>query len=206
MSLNVTQEPPSTVGGGIVLAAAGAARFVPLMVTNEPGLKFGVPSLEFTMPRAPVVIVGRVPVPAGVVETTLSPESVIAYALPLRIRRQLARGQLARVVPKTFVTGFSGTTPASVSSPVWMLTISSVVRGSSRVAVVMFCRTGVVSRRKHLSSMGATAATLRLPVLTIVWVGNWPGCVGKFVWVAPGFEEPPMMVIDEFMISPSARR
>src|SRR5581483_5706414 len=78
VSLNVTQDPPRTVGGGIVFAAAAAARFVPVTVTNEPGLRFWVPSLEFTMPRAPVAIVGRVLVLAGVVETTLSPERVIA--------------------------------------------------------------------------------------------------------------------------------
>ena len=39
---------------------------------------------------------------------------------------------LNRVVPKTLTTGFSGTTPASVSSPVCRLTTSSVVRESSR--------------------------------------------------------------------------
>src|SRR5438105_7010699 len=66
VSLNVTQDPPRTVGGGIVFAAAGDPRFVPLTVTKEPGFRFGVPSLEFTTPRAPAAIVGRVAVLAGV--------------------------------------------------------------------------------------------------------------------------------------------
>jgi hypothetical protein len=39
---------------------------------------------------------------------------------------------LNRVVPNTLTTGFSGTTPASVSEPVRRLTISRVVRASSR--------------------------------------------------------------------------
>ena len=54
----------------------------------------------------------------GVVETTLSPDSVIAYALPRGSATSCRVGTFARAVPKTLVTGFSGTTPASVSSPV----------------------------------------------------------------------------------------
>ena len=64
----------------------------------------------------------------------------------------------------------------------------------------------MVSRRKLLASSGATAATLRLPVLTIVVVGNWPGAGGGAKVVTPGLEEPPMIVIEEFRISPSARK
>src|ERR1043165_9007241 len=60
MSPKVTQEPPRTVGAGIVSAAAAPARLVPLMVMNEPGRILGVPSDEFTMPRAPAAIAGRV--------------------------------------------------------------------------------------------------------------------------------------------------
>src|SRR5262249_2230430 len=115
VSLNVTHDPPSTVGGGITVAAAGIARFVPATVTKDPGLKLGVPSLEFTMPRAPAAIAGRVLVLAGVVEIALNPERVIAYALPLVSATSWRVGTLARAVPKTLVTGFSGTTPARVS-------------------------------------------------------------------------------------------
>ena len=158
-------------------AVAASARCAPLIVMNEPGRKFGVPSAEFTMPRAPVVIAGRVSVPVGVSETTLKPESVIMYAVVPAEFTAIMRGLvLNRVVPNTLTTGFSGTTPASVSSPVSRLTISSVVRASSRVTVVMFCRTGVVSRRKRLASSGASAATLRLPVLMIETTGGCPGC------------------------------
>src|SRR5690242_14787426 len=61
VSLNVTHDPPSTVGGGITVADAAAARLLPVIVTNDPGLRFGVPSLELTMPLAPAAIAGRVP-------------------------------------------------------------------------------------------------------------------------------------------------
>jgi ATP-dependent DNA helicase RecG len=94
------------------------------------------------VPRAPVSIAGRVSVPVGVSETTLSPESVIMYAVVPAEFTAIMRGfVLNRVVPKTLTTGFSGTTPASVSSPVSRLTTSSVVRASSRVTVVMNLRT-----------------------------------------------------------------
>src|ERR1039457_2783127 len=89
---------------------------------NEPGWKVGVPSAEFTMPPAPIA--GRVSVPVGVSETTLSPDSVIMYAVVPAAFTAIMRGLvLNRVVPKTLTTGFSGTTPASVSSPVCRLTI-----------------------------------------------------------------------------------
>src|ERR1039458_10651801 len=163
---------------------------------NEPGWKFGVPSAEFTMPPAPVLIAGRVSVPVGVSETTLSPDSVIMYAVVPAAFTAIIRGLvLNRVVPKTLTTGFSGTTPASVSDPVCRLTISSVVRESSLVTVVMFCRTGVVSRRNRLASSGASAATLRLPVLTIETTGGPPGIPPPPVGpVAPGDADPPMAV------------
>src|ERR1039458_3591009 len=91
---------------------------------NEPGWKVGVPSAEFTMPPAPIA--GRVSVPVGVSETTLSPDSVIMYAVVPAAFTAIMRGLvLNRVVPKTLTTGFSGTTPASVSEPVFRLTISS---------------------------------------------------------------------------------
>jgi len=64
--------------GGIVSAVAVPARLLPVSVMKEPGRKFGVPSAEFTIPRAPVLIEGRVSVFAGASETTLRPESVIA--------------------------------------------------------------------------------------------------------------------------------
>src|SRR5450756_1270331 len=128
MSPKVTHDPPSTVGGGIVSAVAASARCVPEIVMNEPGSKFGVPSAEFTMPRAPVSIAGRVSVPVGVSETTLSPESVIIYDVVPAEFTAIMRGLvLNRVVPNTLTTGFSGTTPASVSSPVARLTISRAV-------------------------------------------------------------------------------
>ena len=58
MSLKVTQDPPSTVGGGSNSAVAADARFVPVIVMNDPGRTFVVPSLALTMPRAPVAISG----------------------------------------------------------------------------------------------------------------------------------------------------
>ena len=137
------------------------------------------------MPRAPVSIAGRVSTPVGVSETTLSPESVIMYAVVPAEFTAIMRGfVLNRVVPKTLTTGFSGTTPASVSDPVCRLTISSVVRASSRVTVVMFCRTGVVSRSKRVASSGASAATLRLPVLMIEITGGCPGAPIRRSWSA----------------------
>src|SRR5450631_121002 len=68
---------------------------------NEPGLKFGVPSTEFTMPVAPALIVGRVSVPVGVSETTLSPESVIMYAVVPAEFTAIMRGLLAGVDGRT---------------------------------------------------------------------------------------------------------
>src|SRR4051812_39957059 len=113
MSPNVTQDPPSTVGGGIVSAVAVPARFLPLIVMNDPGLKLVVPSAELMMPRAPVLITGRVSVPVGASEITLNPESVITYAVVPGESTTIMRGLvLKRVVPKTLTTGFSGATPA----------------------------------------------------------------------------------------------
>jgi hypothetical protein len=71
-STEVTHDPPGTVGSGIVSAVAASARFLPEIVMNEAGLKFGVPSAEFTMPFAPVPLAGRVSVPVGVSETLLN--------------------------------------------------------------------------------------------------------------------------------------
>ena len=105
-------------------------------------------------------------------------------------------------------TGFSGTTPASVFSPVSRLTISSVVRASSRVTVVMFCRTGVVSRTRRLASSAVSAATLRLPVLMMVATGGPPGCPGSpppVMVVAPGVADPAMVVSDGLTINPFTR-
>lgn len=71
-STEVTHGPPGTGGGGIVSAVAASAGFLPEIVMNEAGLKFGVPSAEFTMPFAPVPIAGRASVPVGVSETLLN--------------------------------------------------------------------------------------------------------------------------------------
>ena len=153
MSPNVTQEPPSTVGGGIESAAAAPARLLPLIVMNEPGLIVRRAVGRIHDAARSVQSPAACSVPVGVSEITLSPESVMAYAVVPAESTAICRGcTLERVVPKTLATGFSGTTPASVSSPVCRLTISSVVRASSRVAVVMFCRTGVVSRRNACQS------------------------------------------------------
>src|SRR5215471_14914697 len=207
MSPKVTHEPPSTVGGGIVSAVALAARLLPEIVINEPGRKVAVPSAEFTMPRAPVAIVGRVSVPVGARLITLRPLKVIMYAVVPAESTAIWRGVvLNRVVPNTLTTGFSGTTPASWTSPVWMLTISSVVRESSRVTVVMFWRTGVVSQRKRWLSSGAALAMLRLPVLMTVMVGGWPGPPPPVMPVAPGEADPPRVVSDGFTIKPSTRK
>src|SRR5262249_10121006 len=113
---------------------------------------------------------------------------------------------LKRVVPKPLTTGFSGTTPARATSPVLMLTISSVVRESSRVTVVMFWRTGVVNHRKRVSSNGAAVAMLRLPVLMTVIVGGCPGPPPPVMPVAPGEADPPSVVSEGFTISPFTRK
>ena len=184
-----------------------SARWLPEIVINEPGLKFAVPSAEFTIPRAPVVIAGRVSVPVGVSDTTLRPESVIMYAVVPAEFTAIMRGfVLKRVVPKTLTTGFSGTTPASVFSPVSRLITSIVVRASSRVTVVIACLTGVVSRRKRFLSSGVNAATLRLPVLIIETTGGPnPGPPGGVMVVAPGDADPPIVVSDGLTISPFVR-
>ena len=68
---------------------------------------------------------------------------------------------MTRVVPKAVFTGFSGATAASVVVPLLKSTICTVVRGSSRVVVVMFVRTGVVIQTNWWSFNAAAAATLR---------------------------------------------
>ena len=81
-----------------------------------------------------------------------------------------------------------------------------MVRESSRVAVVMLWRTGVVSHRNWWSFNGATAATLRLPVLTMVAVGGAPPTVPGVTVVAPGAAEPPRVVSEVFRIRPFTRK
>src|SRR5438067_1945216 len=77
MSPNVTQEPPRTVGGGMVSAVAAVARFLPVMVMKEPGrMLVVVPSEELMMPRV-ALIEGIVLTPEGVSGTTLKPERVM---------------------------------------------------------------------------------------------------------------------------------
>src|ERR1019366_1783486 len=85
------------------------------------------------------------------------------------------------------------------------LTISSVVRESSLVTVVIFCRTGVVNRRNRLASSGASAATLRLPVLMIDGGSGPPGPPPPGL-VAPGDADPPIVVRDGLTISPLTRK
>src|SRR5579871_961215 len=177
------------------------------MVMKEPGLMLLVPSVAFTIPPAPGAITGRVFGPEAVSEITLSPDSVMAYAVVPAESTTIWRGLvLKRVVPKTFTGGFSGTTPASVSAPVVRSTISSVVRGSSRVVVVMLCRTGVVRRRNVVELRAVAAATFRWPVLTTVVIGGPPGNGVGTVVVLPGCAEPPTTVSEGFKISPSERK
>ncbi len=160
-SPNVKHDPPSTVGGGTVEDAAFEARFCPFTVMNDPGVMLAEPSDEFTMPVAPVLIVGCVFVLVGASETTLKPESVIAYAVEPAESTTICRGlALKRVVPNTLNCGFSGTTATSESDPAAISTISNMVRESSTVVAVMLLRTGVVSRRYCVPESGATAATL----------------------------------------------
>src|SRR5579871_4530212 len=142
------------------------------MVMKEPGLMLLVPSVAFTIPPAPGAITGRVFGPEAVSEITLSPDSVMAYA----------------VVPAESTT------------------ISSVVRGSSRVVVVMLCRTGVVRRRNVVELRAVAAATFRWPVLTTVVIGGPPGNGVGTVVVLPGCAEPPTTVSEGFKISPSERK
>ena len=118
--------------------------------------------------------------PAGAREITLNPEIVMAYAVVPAESTTIIRGLVLNlVVPKTLTTGFSGTGPTSDTAPAFRSIICRVVRESSRVAVVMFWRTGVVSHRNEWSFNGATAATLRLPVLTMVAVGGAPPAAAR---------------------------
>src|SRR5580704_11806650 len=117
---NTTHEPPSTTGAGSVLAVADDARFVPLMVIKAPGAYLDVPSVELTIP--PVVAIcgwGAVPVETG---TTLRPETVNAYTVPVE-ETTIWRAVIAvRVVPNSDSTGFSGIRAAVAVCPVNVLT------------------------------------------------------------------------------------
>ena len=190
-----------------MLATAVEARFLPVMVINEPGVMFVLPSLAFTIAPAPVLIMGCVLAPAGASEITLSPESVMTYAVVPAESATIIRGSVLNlVVPKTLTTGFSGTGPTSDTAPAFRSIIWRVVRESSRVAVVMFWRTGVVSHRKAWSFNGATAVTLRLPVFTIVALGGAPPGAPGVTVVAPGEAEPPRVVSEVFRIRPFTRK
>ena len=181
---------------------------MPVMVTNEPGVMATVALLAFTTPLPPVEIAGCVLAPAGAREITLNPEMVMAYAVVPAESTTIIRGLvLNRVVPKTLTTGFSGTGPTSDTEPVFRSMVCRVVRESSLVAVVMFWRTGVVSHRNEWSFNGATATTLRLPVLTMVAVGGAPPAPPPGVTVvAPGEAEPPSVVSEVFRIRPFTRK
>src|SRR5580693_2873946 len=76
-SFITTQEPPNTVGAGNAFAMAAEARLDPLMVTNEPGPKFVVPSTEL-MIGCVEESVGVVAALAGARGITLSPDRVMA--------------------------------------------------------------------------------------------------------------------------------
>ena len=76
-SLISTQLPPSTEGGGSVSAVWAVAKLAPVIVMNEPGLKFALPSAEFTTPRV-VFTRGELDAFAGVRGTTLRPAKVSA--------------------------------------------------------------------------------------------------------------------------------
>ena len=75
-SPNVTHDPPSTVGAGIVEAVADVARFWPLIVMKEAGKMLVLPSLAFTMPVALALMTGGDP--EGVSDIALRHDNVIA--------------------------------------------------------------------------------------------------------------------------------
>src|SRR5580704_194078 len=72
-----TQEPPSRVGVGSVLAVAGIARLAPLMLMNEPGFKALVGVVALVTPPE-LAICGCVVELVGVSGSTLNPDSVSA--------------------------------------------------------------------------------------------------------------------------------
>src|ERR1700722_2306635 len=199
-----TQEPPNTVGEGSALATVAEARLDPLMVTNEPGLKVVVPSTELII-GCVVASTGVVAALEGVRGITLRPESVIAYAVPCESTTIWRGGVGWAVLPKKEMGGFSGTRNVDAIAPVRTFTTSKVVWVSEVIVVVKLVRTGVVKRAKLFSSIGATEATLRNPLLDTLTPPP-PPMVGGVIVTIPGSVAPPIGVSELFITNPSASR
>jgi len=125
----------------------------------------------------------------------------MAYAVVPAESTTIIRGLvLNRVVPKTLTTGFSGTGPPATPP---RIQVDRLQRGARIVARGRgdVLAHGVVSHKNWWSFNGATAATLRLPVLTMVALGGAPPAPGVTV-VAPGEAVPPSVVSEVFRIRP----